>query len=101
MFLVGDKPVALRIQEGGGAIGLWDNRVFKGAVPKLSYNVSNELDHIDAGFIKRDPLAWFCSHRHDTNGQDLIYQYSYLFKYRLDVPSGAKTLTLPKNPNIR
>jgi alpha-mannosidase len=29
------------------------------------------------------------------------YQYSYLFAYVLQVPAGAKTLTLPKNEKVR
>jgi alpha-mannosidase len=59
------------------------------------------LERIDAGFIKRDSLGWFCSHRHLADGSDDIYRYSYLFKYGLDIPAGARTLTLPNNPNLR
>jgi alpha-mannosidase len=29
------------------------------------------------------------------------YQYSYLFAYGIDLPAGAKTLTLPNNDEIR
>jgi alpha-mannosidase len=59
------------------------------------------LDHLEAGFIKRAPLAWYCSHRHQQDGSDQVYTYSYLFKYRLDAHTGAKTLTLPDNSRIR
>jgi alpha-mannosidase len=70
-------------------------------VPELTYSITNDLDHIDAGFIKRDPLAWFSSHRRLADGSDDIYRYCYLFKYELPLPAGAKTLTLPNNPHIR
>jgi len=53
------------------------------------------------GFIKRDPVAWFASHRHTAEGQNEPYVYSYLYAYELDVPPGASTLTLPKNERIR
>jgi alpha-mannosidase len=101
VFKVDDQATALRVQDWTGYIGQWDNRVFKGTVPELSYSITNELDHINAGFIKRDPLAWFSSHRRLADGSDDIYRYCYLFKYKLPLPAGAKTLTLPNNPHIR
>jgi alpha-mannosidase len=100
-FTVAGQPVRLAIQDWSGYIGQWDNRVFQGPVEALTYSVTNALDHIDAGFIKRAPLAWFCSHRHLASGLDDIYAYSYLYKYHLDLPPGARTLTLPDNPGIR
>jgi alpha-mannosidase len=100
-FKVDGQAVTLGIQNWTGYIGQWDNRAFKGTVSELTPVVTNMLDHIDSGFIKRDPLGWFCSHRHLADGSDGIYQYSYLFKYHLDIGNDAKTLTLPDNPAIR
>jgi alpha-mannosidase len=100
-FAVDGRPVKLNISDWSGYLGSWDNRVFEGgAVFAFGYSVNNPLASLTPGFIKRDPLAWFCSHRHFPQ-RDEEYRYSYLFKYRLDVPAGAKTLTLPKNPRIR
>jgi alpha-mannosidase len=53
------------------------------------------------GYIKRAPVAWFASHRHATDGSNDPYAYAYLFAYTIDVPAGAKTLTLPTNERIR
>jgi alpha-mannosidase len=100
-FVLDGRPTKLRIQGWSGILGQWDKRVFRGEVPELSYSVTNELERIEAGMIKRDSLAWFASHRHLADGRDAIYSFSYLFKYRLDAPAGAKTLTLPNNPRIR
>jgi alpha-mannosidase len=100
-FKVDDQATRLKVQEWSGYIGQWDNRVFEGTVPELAFSITNELDRIDAGFIKRDPLAWFSSHRRLPDGGDDIYRYCYLFKYVLSLPAGAKTLTLPDNPRIR
>jgi alpha-mannosidase len=91
----------LHVQDWTGYIGSWDNRVFEGDVPALTYSVDNRLLRIDPGFIKRDPLAWFCDHRRLRDGSDAIYSYSYLFKYGMDIPAGAHTLRLPDNSNIR
>ena len=53
------------------------------------------------GYIKPATLAWYASHHHTPEGLNQPYAYSYLFVYALDAPAGAKTLTLPSNPNIR
>ncbi|MFO1511908.1 MAG: glycoside hydrolase family 38 C-terminal domain-containing protein [Verrucomicrobiota bacterium] len=100
-FAVDGRSVKLGVKDWSGYLGSWDNRVFEGgSVIVFGYSVDNPLARITPGFIKRDPLAWFCSHRHFPD-RDEEYRYSYLFKYRLDVPNGAKSLTLPKNNRIR
>ena len=102
-FTVGDSGAAttLKVQNWTGYIGSWDNRVFKGDVPEDKRNITNPLARIDTGFIKRDPVAWFCDHHYTKGGKDAIYSYCYLFKYSLPIPAGAKTITLPNNPKIR
>ncbi len=59
------------------------------------------MDGLTPGFIKRAPVAWFASHKHTPDGKNEAYAYSYLFAYRLDVPAGATTLTLPNDPHVR
>ena len=100
-FKVDDHPAPLHIQQWSGYIGQWDNRIWEGEVPAISGSVNNKLLGLAAGFIKRDPLAWFCSHHHRPDGSDDVYSYSYMFKYHIDIPEGAKTLTLPDNSHIR
>src|SRR5262249_21190378 len=51
-------------------------------------------------FMHTDPLAWYCSHRHDAAGANEYYQYSYLYGVAIDLPSGATTLTLPNNNHV-
>jgi alpha-mannosidase len=101
VFVVDGNQTILPIQDWTGYIGQWDNRVFQGTLSQLTYSLTNQLDHIDGGFIKRAPLAWFCSHQRRANGSDAIYSYSYLFEYAITIPPGAARLTLPNNPNIR
>ena len=60
-----------------------------------------EFSGLTPGFIKRAPVAWFASHRHASDGSNDPYAYAYLFAYAIDVPAGAKTLTLPFNERIR
>jgi len=56
---------------------------------------------VTPGFIKRDAIAWYASHLHNSDGGFEAYAYSYLFIYPIDLPANAKTLTLPDNPRIR
>jgi alpha-mannosidase len=56
---------------------------------------------IRPGFIKRSDIAWFSSQRRGSDGNAEPYAYSYLFAYPIDLPAGAKTITLPDNERIR
>ena len=82
-------------------IGQWDERLWKGEVPELTYDWHNPLAGLVPGYIKRSPVAWYCSHRHDPKQGNEFYQYAYLFKYGFDLPAGAKSITLPDNDKIR
>jgi alpha-mannosidase len=53
------------------------------------------------GYIKPATLAWYASHHHTPEGLNQPYAYSYLFVYAMDLPSHARTLTLPANDSIR
>jgi alpha-mannosidase len=56
---------------------------------------------IKPGYIKRADLAWYGSHHHNAAGENVPYRYSYLFAYPIDLPAGAKTITLPDNDKVR
>jgi alpha-mannosidase len=122
-FRVGNNPFELNIQNWSGFVGQWDDRQWKtkevtipprpvppGTPPDIAAQLQRprtrtdpygEMIGITPGFIKRTPLAWFASHRHNAEGANEYYAYSYLFAYAIDVPAGAKTLTLPTNDKIR
>jgi alpha-mannosidase len=100
-YLLGDETFHLKIQDWSGFLGSWDNRIFAGPVDALTYSIKQPLDRIAPGFIKRQQLAWFASHRHQRDGSDQPYTYCYLFKYSLPVSKDPKTLTLPNNSRIR
>jgi alpha-mannosidase len=100
-FKLGSRSVFTRVQDWGGYIGQWDNRLWIGKVPELSYDWNNPWGGLVPGYIKRDEVAWFSSHRHHPKTGNEFYQYSYLFKYGFDVPSGAKSITLPRDARIK
>jgi alpha-mannosidase len=116
VFELGPASVDLTIQNWGGYIGQWDNRVWKsheepvppregqpappaGTPPRMRTVL--DYDGLKPGFIKRTPVAWFASHRHDSDGSNDAYAYSYLYAYAIDIPAGATTLQLPTNERIK
>jgi alpha-mannosidase len=119
-FRVGDQSVDLNIQNWTGYVGQWDNRLWQqrsrqvpitttgnsspqqpGAPATRTVTSWEFTGQLVPGFIKRDDIAWFASHRHGDDGSNQAYEYSYLFAYPLDLPGGAKTITLPDNDHIR
>jgi alpha-mannosidase len=100
-FTIGKQIEEYRVQDWGGYVGQWDNRVWKGVVPQLTYAWKNRLGGLTPGFVKTDTIAWFCSHRHHPLYGNEYYKFCYLFKYGFDVPSGADSVKLPDNEKIR
>ena len=53
-------------------------------------------------FLKHDDIVWFASHSHfGYPSRNMAYQYSYIFRYELNLPLGAKNIVLPKNDRIK
>ena len=100
-FTVGQQRRQLTIQAWNGYIGQWDTRLWAGVVPELTYDWHNNLAGLVPGYIKRDPVAWYADHRRLADGSNDIYAFAYLFRYAIDVPDGANTLTLPTNDKVR
>ncbi|HUB78999.1 MAG TPA: glycoside hydrolase family 38 C-terminal domain-containing protein [Bryobacteraceae bacterium] len=119
-FKAGDKPVELTIEDWGGFIGQWDKRLWKMPVHDWAISANHAVwppvnptngrseprypdDYVGLtpGYIKPADVAWYCSHHHTADGLNEPYQYSYLFAYAIDLPAGAKTLTLPQDGNVK
>jgi alpha-mannosidase len=91
-FKVGNLTSRINIQNWTGYVGQHYNRV-------LYFN-NLKVASINPAFTKRDNIAWFASHSHSP-GLNEAYRYSYLYKYEISVPKGAKALTLPENNKIK
>lgn len=91
-FVIGKKNAIIGFQNWTGYVGQHYLRT-------LAEKDTKVMAITDA-FTKRDGIAWFASHRHAPKGNE-AYQYSYLFKYEINIPKGAKTITLPKNSDIK
>ncbi len=100
-FRVGEEKQTLQIGDWSGYVGQWDNRLWAGEVPELTYEWHNPLDGLVPGFTRRAPIAWFASHLHHPREGNEFYRYSYLFQYALAIPKGAASVTLPDDPRVR
>ena len=84
----------LAVQSGTGFVGQSYNR----NLTPDKYGVTS----IDDAFVKKDNIAWFASHRHvGYPTKNDAYQYSYIYKYEINIPQGAKAITLPNNQRIK
>jgi alpha-mannosidase len=100
VFRAKDTDLSLTIGGWSGYMGSWDNRQFEGFVAELSYSLRNNLKQIAPAFIRNQRIAWCASHRHLPAG-DALYEYGYLFAYRLEIPEGTTRITLPNSMFVR
>lgn len=89
---IGNRIIKLNVQDWTGWVGQHYGR-------KLTAD-NLKVTEITTAYTKRDNIAWYASHCHSVKGNQ-AYQYSYLYKYEIILPKGAKSLTLPKNENIK
>jgi len=110
VFKVGEQTTRLAIQNWGGFIGQWDDRLWSTRQEAVASGARRggggvrtvtTMTGLVPGYTKRAPVAWYASHHHIADGSTVAYSYSYLFAYELEIPAGARTLTLPNNANIR
>lgn len=93
-FAINDKAQQLTIQNWGGYIGQYYNRRFE--------QDEITVKSINSPYVKNGNVAWFASHRHLAYpSKNEAYNYSYMFKYKIRLPKGAKTITLPKNEAVK
>lgn len=92
-FLIDSITYPLRIQKWTGYIGQFYNRQF--ATDGVTVTA------VDPPYSKQENIAWFASHSHQAYpSANRAYQYSYLYKYDIQLPEGAKSITLPNNQSI-
>ena len=101
-FIVDGKPVTLSVGAWSGFVGQWDNRIWDGFVWKESdYSWDNILyEGLKPGYVRSGTIAYHTTHRHRLNGEDDPYAHTYLYRVAIELPRGAKTVTLPNAPGL-
>ncbi|HVT12735.1 MAG TPA: glycoside hydrolase family 38 C-terminal domain-containing protein [Fimbriimonadaceae bacterium] len=96
---VGNRAYSVVVQNWGGYVGQWDNRLWA-SDPGPDFTNYTDMVGLVPGYVKPSEVAWFASHTHIPTG-NTYYQYSYLYKYGFDIPKGARTMTLPNDSAIK
>jgi alpha-mannosidase len=91
VFRTGQTRKTIRIQGFSGNIGQFEKR---------TWDKYDRIRSLEKGFIKRDEVAWYSTH---INSDTAIwpYQYSYIYKYGMDVSNASGFLQLPENDAIK
>lgn len=93
-FTIDKNKKSLNIQNGRGFVGQFYNRI-------LSRDQRTVVE-MEEPYCKTANIAWFASHYHNTYPmKNVAYQYCYLYKYEIDIPTGAKSVILPKNSKAK
>ncbi len=80
-FTIGGKQQTVDIPYYTGFIGQWGH------------------DGQTEGYLKDAEVAWVGSHRHSGSG-DEPYEFTYMFRVRLDLPKGVREVKLPADEHV-
>ena len=80
-FSTGNNSQEITVPSYTGFIGQWEH-----------------LGHTE-GFLKDAEIAYVGTHRHASD-KDEAYEFTYMFKFGMDIPKGATTVTLPDHADI-
>ena len=101
-FLVGNQSHQLGVQSWTGFVGQWYDRVWDRSFGENDFQCDGKVVSILPAYVKRDPIAWFATHRHHPSQGNEAYRFSYLYHYVL--PRGdatVKELVLPHDERVR
>ncbi|HQU33807.1 MAG TPA: glycoside hydrolase family 38 C-terminal domain-containing protein [Thermoanaerobaculaceae bacterium] len=93
-FAVDGAPVRLLVPDWAEPVGQWNSRVVAGAIVQ-------DPARIAPAYAKTVPVGWVGNHRHDARGDNEAYVFTQFFRLRLNLPPGARTVTLPDDDHVR
>jgi len=93
-FAEGSHEENAAIQDYAGKIGQWNNRLVAGSMV-------TDPDQIAPAYINRESIAWYGSHRHNSEGENDTYQFTYLYVLKMQIFPDSDEITLPNNPRIK
>lgn len=84
----------LLVPDWAEPVGQWNSRMVGG-------ELQEDPDRIAPAYAKQVPLGWVGTHRHDPFGANEPYVFTHLFRLQLDLPAGARSITLPDDSQVR
>jgi len=100
-FQIEDQTHPVSVPSWTGFVGQWDDRVWDRTFDEVDFRGEGKVTGIKPGYVKRETIAWFSTHRHHPKLGNEAYQFSYLFKLELPLAPDARALKLPNDPAIR
>jgi len=91
--LVGGEPVTLTVHDWAEPVAQWNNRLVAGAFVEAPAAIAPSYE-------KSQPLAWVGTHRHGALGEVEPYVLTHIYRYRVALPPGARSLTLPDDERV-
>lgn len=83
LFMVDGKPHEVVVPYYSGFVGQWGH-----------------TGHTEP-FMKQADIAYVATHKHSmTENRDVPYEFAYMFCIAIDIPAGAKSVTLPYDPRV-
>jgi alpha-mannosidase len=101
VFKTGGASAEIAVEAWAGFYGQWDKRLWDGDSASTSFDRGINYAGLAPAFVRKDTIAWFTTHRHLRTGANDPYIYAYIYKYRIDLPAGAKEITFPSNERIK
>lgn len=80
-FTIGNAKSTVSVPFYGGFVGQWGH------------------EGHTKGYMKDAEVAYIGTHTHSTL-EDRVYEYSYMFKYGIDIPKNAKYIIMPKDERV-
>jgi alpha-mannosidase len=93
-FEVEGASTTLPVPDWAEPVGQWNSRMVGG-------ELQQDPSRIAPAYEKDVPVAWVGTHRHGARGENEAYVFAHLFRLRINLPPGAKTLTLPNDDRVR
>ncbi len=100
-FVIGSHKSDLAIQSWTGFVGQWYARKFCQEMPENCSNGTFTLREIVPAYTKPATIAWFGKHRHSRSVGNDPYQFTYMYKYELSIPAGARSIELPNDTRVK
>ena len=75
-------------------VGQWNNRM-------VNAQMVSDPSEILPATINHTPIAWAGTHRHNAEGLNDTYKFTYVYAERIPLSEGVQKIVLPDNKNIK